>query len=98
MLKKLFKLIDFGTLAIVLILFLIGITALFSANGGLEGDLTEVWKQALWFGIGIVLIIALVTIDYTIFEKVWIPLYIIIIGMLVLVLFTEPINRCYKLV
>lgn len=98
MLKKLFKLIDFGTLAIVLILFLIGITALFSANGGLEGDLTEVWKQALWFGIGIVLIIALVTIDYTIFEKVWIPLYIIIMGLLVLVLFTEPINRCYKLV
>ena len=98
MLKKLFKSIDFVTLAIVLILFLIGITALFSANGGLEGDLTEVWKQALWFGIRIVLIIALVTIDYTIFEKLWIPLYIIIMGLLVLVLFTEPINRCYKLV
>ena len=95
MLKKLFKSIDFGTLAVVFILFLIGITALFSANGGLEGDLSEVWKQILWFVIGSGLVVALVTIDYTIFEKIWIPLYIIIMGLLVLVLFTESINRCY---
>lgn len=94
MLKKLFKSMDFGTLAVVFILFLIGITALFSANGGLEGDLSEVWKQVLWFGIGIVLIVATVVVDYTIFEKIWIPIYIIILGLLGLVLFTEPINRC----
>jgi len=89
---------DFGTLAIVLILFLIGITALFSANGGLEGDLSEVWKQVLWFSIGAVLVISLVIVDYTIFQKIWIPLYLIINGFLVLVLFTEPINRSNKLV
>jgi len=96
--KKLLKLMDFGTLAIVLILFLIGITALFSANGGLEGDLSEVWKQVLWFSIGAVLVISLVIVDYTIFQKIWIPLYLIINGFLVLVLFTEPINRSNKLV
>ena len=98
MLKKLFKSVDFGTLAIVLILFLIGLTALFSANGGMTGDLTEVWKQTLWFGLGAIFIIILVGFDYTIFEKLWIPLYIIIMGFLVLVLFTQPINRCNKLV
>lgn len=93
MLKKLFKSIDFGTLAVVLVLFLIGITALFSANGGLEGDISEVWKQLLWFVIGSVLIVILITIDYTIYEKIWIPLYVLIMLLLILVLFTEPINR-----
>lgn len=98
MLKKLFKSVDYGTLAIVLFLFLIGITALYSANGGAGGDISEVWKQVLWFSIGSVLVIGLVCIDYTIFEKIWIPLYVIIMILLVLVLFTEPINRCVQLV
>lgn len=93
MLKKLFKSVDFGTLAIVLFLFLIGIVALYSANGGAGGDTSEVWKQLLWFSIGTVLVIGLITVDYTILEKIWIPLYIIILLLLVLVLFTVPINR-----
>lgn len=93
--KKLFKFIDFVSLAIVSILFLIGITALFSANGGLEGDLSEVWKQLLWFGIGLGLMIVLILIDYTIFEKLWVPIYVVTILLLVLVLFTNPINRSY---
>lgn len=98
MLKKLFKSLDFITLLIVLILFLIGITALYSANGGISGDISEVWKQVLWFTMGIILIAALVVMDYTIFEKIWIPFYIIIMLLLLAVLFTEPINRCNKLV
>lgn len=98
MLKKLFKSLDFVILAIVLILFLIGITALYSANGGITGDISEVWKQVLWFVIGIGLVGMLVVIDYNFFEKVWIPLYIIIMLLLILVLFTEPINRRDKLV
>ena len=98
MLRKLFKSVDYGTLAIVLFLFLIGITALFSANSGAGGDISEVWKQTLWFSIGSVLIVALIAVDYTILEKLWIPLYVIILLLLVLVLFTQPINRCNKLV
>lgn len=94
MLKKLFKSIDFVSLAIIFILFLIGITALFSANGGALGDLSEVWKQLLWFAIGGGLIAVMVTFDYTIFEKIWIPMYVLIMILLVLVLFTTPINRC----
>ena len=94
MLKKLFKSVDFGTLFIVFVLFLIGITALYSANGGAAGDISEVWKQILWFSVGSILVVLLIMVDYTIFEKLWIPLYIVILGLLVLVLFTEPINRC----
>ncbi len=94
MLKKLFKAVDFGTLAVVLFLFLIGITALYSANGGAGGDISEVWKQVLWFSIGTVFVVMLIALDYTILEKIWIPLYIIIMLLLILVLFTEPINRC----
>lgn len=98
MLRKLFKSVDYGTLVIVVFLFLIGITALYSANSGAGGDISEVWKQILWFSIGTVLVVTLVIIDYTIFEKIWIPLYIIIMILLVLVLFTSPINRRNQLV
>lgn len=94
MIRKLFKSIDFGTLLIVFALFLIGIVALYSANGGINGDVSEVWKQVLWFSIGSVFVITLILMDYTIFEKLWIPLYVLILIALVLVLFTEPINRC----
>ena len=93
MLRKLFKSVDYGILAIVLSLFLIGITALFSANTGAGGDISEVWKQILWFSIGIFFVVALVIVDYTIFKKIWIPLYVIILFLLVLALFTNPINR-----
>ena len=95
MLRKLFKSVDYGTLAIVLFLFLIGITALFSANSGAGGDISEVWKQILWFSMGTVLIVTLIIIDYTIFDKIWIPLYCLIMILLILVLFTSPINRRY---
>lgn len=92
MIKKLLKSLDFGTLVIVFVLFLIGLTALYSANGGLGGDVSEVWKQVLWFYIGFMFVIALVMMDYSLFEKVWIPMYIGILILLVAVLFTEPIN------
>lgn len=98
MIRKLFKSIDFGSLLIVFALFLIGIVALYSANGGINGDISEVWKQVLWFSIGFVFIITLVLMDYKIFEKLWIPLYILILIALVFVLFTEPINRGLQLV
>lgn len=93
MLKKLFKSIDFGSLLVVFVLFLFGIVALYSANGGINGDISEVWKQVLWFSVGTIFVTLLVMMDYTIFEKLWVPLYGLIMILLVLVLFTEPINR-----
>lgn len=92
MIKKIFKKMDFGLLILVLLLFGIGITALYSANGGIEGDTSEVAKQLAWFAAGIVLMLLTMVIDYDIIGKFWVPIYILIVILLVLVLFTEPIN------
>ena len=43
--KKIFKQIDYGLIIIALILFGIGITALYSATGGVNGKTEEVTKQ-----------------------------------------------------
>ena len=72
--KKFFKSLDLSIIVIVLILFSIGAIALYSANGGFEGDTSE-------------------TIDYDFLAKIWIVFYVIMIILLVLVLFSEPINR-----
>lgn len=77
---------------IVILLFAIGITALYSANGGETGDLSEVYKQLAWFGAGVFTMMVVIMIDYEIIGKLWIPIYILINILLVLVLFTKPIN------
>ena len=50
-------------------------------------------KQMAWFGVGIVVMIILMAIDYEVWGNLWIPLYALILLALFLVLFTEPINR-----
>lgn len=71
---------------------------MYSANGGDGGDSSEVTKQLTWFGIGIVMMILLMAIDYEVLGRLWIPLYALMLMTLFLVLFTEPINRSYQLV
>lgn len=92
MFKKIFKKIDYSVLILVLLLFAIGITALYSANGGEEGDLSEVTKQLAWFAAGVITMMIVILIDYEIIGKLWIPIYIAITVLLILVLFTTPIN------
>lgn len=96
--KKFFKSIDYSVLAIVIVLFIIGFVALYSANGGIEGDSDEAMKQLAWFGVGFVAMLIIMSIDYDVWGKLWIPLYAIMLLALFIVLFTEPINRSYKLV
>lgn len=91
--KKFFKTIDFSLLAVVIVLFLIGFIALYSANGGIEGDSDEATKQLAWFGAGFITMLVIMAIDYEILGKLWIPFYALMILVLFLVLFTEPINR-----
>ena len=98
MIKKFFKSIDFSLIAIVLALFIIGLVALYSANGGANGDAGEVTKQLTWFGVGVVMMLILMATDYEVLGRLWIPFYAIMLLALFLVLFTEPINRSYKLV
>ena len=67
--------------------------ALFSANGGFEGDISETKKQLVWFVAGIVIMAVIIFIDYDIIGKLWIPLFGVTTVALVAVLFTEPVNR-----
>ena len=69
MFKKIFKSIDYGIIIIALMLFGIGITALYSANGGVNGDTEEVTKQLVWFAVGIVCMIIVLFIDYDLLRK-----------------------------
>lgn len=92
MIKKILKKMDYVLIAIVVLLFLIGIVALYSANGGINGDTGEVTKQIIWFVVGILGAFAIIMIDYNTIGKLWLPLYIIILLLLVGVLFTKPIN------
>lgn len=75
-----------------------GVVALFSANGGFDGDISETKKQIIWFGVGLVIMAVIVFVDYEILGKLWIPLFGVTTVALVAVLFTEPVNRCNELV
>lgn len=75
MFKKIFKSLDYGVLMICIILFSIGLVALFSANGGFEGDFDETQKQLIWFLVGFVLMVIIILVDYEIVGKLWIPVF-----------------------
>ena len=95
MIKKFFKSIDLPLIAIVLVLFIIGLVALYSANGGADSESGEAGKQLMWFGVGVVMMLIIMSIDYEVLGRLWIPFYALMLLVLFLVLFTEPINRCY---
>lgn len=92
MLKKFLKALDYSILIISLILFIIGIIALYSANGGAEGNMEETMKQVMWFGVGLACMIIIIFVDYDLLGKLWIPIYAATIIALIAVLFTDPIN------
>lgn len=69
-----------------------GLVALFSANGGLEGDIGETKKQVMWFLIGFAVMCIVVILDYEVLGKLWRFLFAISTLLLIGVLFTEPIN------
>lgn len=92
MIKKIFKKMDYVIISIVVLLFLIGVVALYSANGGIDGDTSECAKQIIWFLVGVVGAVCVIMVDYNVWGKLWLPLYILILILLVAVLFTTPIN------
>lgn len=92
MTKKIFKAMDYSIVVIAIILFVIGIIALYSANGGIEGDISDTTRQIIWFVVGMAVAVILMFIDYRSFGKLWIPIYALSLIALVGVLFTEPIN------
>ncbi len=88
--NKLLKNTEWAVLIVSIILFIIGTVALFSATQTTE--LEEFKKQIRWFVVSIPFLILAMTIDYNVIVKFSPLLYVVSIGMLVGVLFTEPIN------
>ena len=75
---------------ISLILFAIGLVALYSATQSTE--LEEFKKQIQWFLISIPFIVLVYIIDYRLIVKFSPVLYIILMALLIGVLFTDPIS------
>ena len=88
--KKLLKNTEWTVLIVSLLLFIIGLVALFSATQSTE--YAELKKQVQWFLVSIPFLILAYTIDYNVIARFSTIIYIIMMGLLVGVLFTEPIN------
>ena len=88
--KKLLKNTEWSILIVCVILTIIGLIALFSATQ--SADYEEFRKQVQWVLISIPFLILVSVIDYNIIIRFSTLAYIILIGLLIGVLFTEPIN------
>ena len=88
--KKLLKNTEWTVLIVSLLLLIIGLIALFSATQ--STNYGEFKKQIQWFLVSIPFLILAYFIDYNVIARFSTVLYIIMMGLLVGVLFTEPIN------
>lgn len=88
--KKLLKNIEWGILICTILLIGIGMVALYSSTQGSGFD--ELKKQVMWLLISIPIVIMIISIDYELITKVSQIGYGIILILLVLVLFTTPVN------
>ncbi|MCI8545842.1 MAG: rod shape-determining protein RodA [Clostridia bacterium] len=88
--KKLLKNMDWGVLICVLLLIGVGLVALFSTTQ--NSEYAEFIKQIKWFAISIPIFILVIIIDYDKILKIAPVLYGASLFLLVLVLFTDPIN------
>ena len=88
--EKRVKNTDWVVLIISVLLLIIGLVALYSATQSTELDKFK--KQIQWFTISIPFIILVYIIDYRLVVKFSPVLYILFIGLLVGVLFTDPIS------
>ncbi|MFH1562110.1 MAG: rod shape-determining protein RodA [Nitrospirota bacterium] len=78
-------------MGIILIVFL-GILIIYSATQSLEGNVLW-YKQAMWFGIGLLGLMSTVLFDYQLLGKYSRIIYILVIFLLVFVLFGGPLIR-----
>ena len=88
--KYFLKNIQWSVLVCMILLIVIGFVALYSATVSSDSD--ELTKQVIWFLIGIPVMILVTVIDYKLIAKVSPFFYGTILILLVLVLFTPPIN------
>ena len=88
--KSIFKNMQWSILICTILLIGIGIVALYSATQETQHD--ELKKQLMWLAIGIPVTICVIAIDYETIAKVSTFFYAAVLILLVLVLFTKPIN------
>ena len=88
--KRIFRNTEWGILICSIILFAIGLIALFSATQ--ETDLSEFRKQIIWFAMSIPVVLIVMLIDYNNIAKLAPVFYGLFIVMLIAVLFTKPVN------
>ena len=88
--KKLLKNTEWIVLIVSLLLFGIGLIALFSATQSTEYG--EFKKQIQWFLVSIPFFLLAYFIDYNVIARFSTAIYIVMMGLLVGVLFTHPIN------
>ena len=88
--KRILKNMEWWIVIWGIALSIIGLIALFSATS--ESDYNEFTKQIIWIIVGIVAMLVVMLIDYNFLVRASPVLYVISIILLVLVLFTEPIN------
>lgn len=88
--KRELKNIEWGLLIAAIILSVIGLIALFSATQEAEYD--EFNKQCIWLVISLIIMVAIMLIDYELIVKVSPIFYGLFVILLFAVLFTKPIN------
>lgn len=88
--KKLLKNTEWTVLIVSLLLFVIGLIALFSATQSTQYG--EFKKQIQWFLVSIPFLVLAYWIDYNLIARFSTVIYLVMMGLLVGVLFTEPIN------
>lgn len=88
--KRILKNMEWWIVIWGIALCIIGLIALFSATS--ETNFNEFTKQIIWILISIIAMIIAMMINYEVLVKISPVLYAISILLLILVLFTEPIN------
>lgn len=88
--NKLLKNMDWGILICTVLLIVIGMVALYSSTQSSEFE--ELKKQIMWLVISIPIVILIISLDYEMIADISQIGYGIILILLVLVLFTTPVN------
>lgn len=88
--NKLLKNIEWGILICTILLIGIGMVALYSSTQ--SSDFEELKKQIMWLVISIPIVILIISLDYEMIANISHIGYGIILILLVLVLFTTPVN------
>ena len=79
--------IDYGLLALVLLLSAIGLAVLWSASHGPEGEIAgHAARQVRWMGLGLAALLVVLLVDYRVLQTYAVPIYLIHVGLLVAVL------------